>query len=273
MLRIKDWNKYFENNRTREMVDMRWVPVPNRHDGDGYTDLMSRNNPLEIYGAWHLILQIASKCRPRGTLLREGGKAHNCESIARQTRAPEAGIRKAVVVLLSVGWLEEIDDPAPSCGEPAPNRLWNGMEWNGIEETEKKEPNGVAAQLSALPFFDSDFISAWELWEKHRFEKKHKLTPTTIKAQLQKCGEWGKVRSIAAINHSIEKGWLGLFEPDGDSRGHSKSTENPARVRQAAPGEYSEESKQRQRELFDAQRGQETDVQPGPDTPRDAGHI
>jgi hypothetical protein len=35
--RIRNWSELYENNRTRQLVDMQWVPIPNKHDG---------NNPL-----------------------------------------------------------------------------------------------------------------------------------------------------------------------------------------------------------------------------------
>ena len=39
--RIRDWQRHFENNRTRELKVMAWVPVPNKMDGDGYTELVT----------------------------------------------------------------------------------------------------------------------------------------------------------------------------------------------------------------------------------------
>lgn len=135
--RIKDWAKHFENNRTRELVKMAWVPVPNKHDGDGYTDLMSRENAMELYGAWHLILQVASKCDPRGTLSREGAVPHNAASIARVTRGNVRVIEKMLKVGCEIGWIEALDvitkevtdSPAPSCDVTAPSCIeGKGME-------------------------------------------------------------------------------------------------------------------------------------------------
>ncbi len=34
---IRNWSENFENNRTRDLKEMKWIPVPNKHDGDGYT--------------------------------------------------------------------------------------------------------------------------------------------------------------------------------------------------------------------------------------------
>ena len=62
-MRVKNWTDIYENNRTRELVDMKWVPVPNRHDGDGYNEIMDHPDGLAHFAAWILILQVASKCK------------------------------------------------------------------------------------------------------------------------------------------------------------------------------------------------------------------
>lgn len=136
--RIKDWDRHFENNRTRELKRMDWVPVPNKHDGDGFTELLDHKNGMAHYGAWHLILQVASKCDPRGTLLRDGaagGKIpHTAESIARITRGVATTIKDAIDRLVSIGWVESCDDPALDRHNPAPSCGSMTMEWKGMEE-------------------------------------------------------------------------------------------------------------------------------------------
>jgi hypothetical protein len=178
--RIRDWATHFENNRTRELKKMDWVPVPNRHDGDGFTELLDHKNGMAHYGAWHLILQVASKCDPRGTLLRDGaggGKIpHSAESLSRITHGKVTVFEEAITRLLSIGWLESYDNPAPSCGNPAPccgevTTERNGTEGNGKErkgrerkgnesyggtETEEEE---VAAtdSVSSKNFLERDY--------------------------------------------------------------------------------------------------------------------
>lgn len=58
------------------------------------------------------------------------------------------------------------------------------------------------------------FLKAWADWIKHRKEKRKPLTPTSTERQLQSLASMGLERAITAINHSIEKGWVGIFEPD-----------------------------------------------------------
>lgn len=138
--RIAGWNDIFENHRTRELRCLEWVPVPNKQDGDGFTDLMSRDNGPAIYGAWILMLQLASKCDPRGTLQRGSGELprrnaagrrpaprddagiretpkqvpqtpHTAESISRITRCPISVVQEAIEVCTEIGWLECITIP------------------------------------------------------------------------------------------------------------------------------------------------------------------
>ena len=145
--RIKDWNIHFENNRTRELKYMDWIPIPNRHDGDGYTTLVDRENGASLLGAWLAILQVASRCDVRGTLLRDAATPHDATSISRITRIPKNVIEAALEVLVEeCKWVEIIGEtenpapiphnPAPSCGEVTTER--NGTERNGIDREKNK---------------------------------------------------------------------------------------------------------------------------------------
>lgn len=73
------------------------------------------------------------------------------------------------------------------------------------EENQRREPEG------ALPFGSPAFLTAWESWQKYRRERKQALTPSTIKAQLEKLASLSESEAIAVIQTSIEKGWQGLF--------------------------------------------------------------
>ena len=107
--RVRDWDRYFENNRTREYKQLAWLPVPNKHDGDGYTELLDHPNGTAHYGAWMLIAQVASKCEMRGTLLRDGGRPYDAATLARKTRGSRQVIEEALPRLVAIGWLEIID--------------------------------------------------------------------------------------------------------------------------------------------------------------------
>lgn len=66
-----------------------------------------------------------------------------------------------------------------------------------------------------------EFTAAYASWVEYRKQKKSKLTPITVERQFAKLAKMGPARAIAALNHSIEQGWTGIFEPDekrGDPR-------------------------------------------------------
>jgi len=111
ILRVKDWADHFENNRTRDLKTLNWVPVPNKHDGDGYTVLVDHKNGAAHLGAWMVILQVASKCDVRGTLMRTNGKPHNAMTLSRITGITESVLDEAIKRLTDdeIGWLEVVD--------------------------------------------------------------------------------------------------------------------------------------------------------------------
>ena len=73
-----------------------------------------------------------------------------------------------------------------------------------------------------LPFASVEFKATWSDFEQHRNELKKKLTPTARKQIFADFAEWGEARAIAAIRHTIGKGWQGIREPDANQRGPHK---------------------------------------------------
>jgi len=149
---IKDWDDIYENNRTRTMKRMQWVPIPNRHDGDGFTTLVSHENGAAHLGVWLVVLQLASRSKLRGALLRDEKRVHDEASMSRITRLPTELIAETLTRLSSedIGWIEKLDIPddtedlieaitllTPSCNAIDEER--NRIEGNG------KEGKGIAA--------------------------------------------------------------------------------------------------------------------------------
>lgn len=68
LFKIRNWEFYYETHETRKLKNLRWIPMPNKHDGLTFKKIVARKDRCEIFTAWILILQIASKCPVRGQL-------------------------------------------------------------------------------------------------------------------------------------------------------------------------------------------------------------
>jgi len=165
---IRDWDKHFENNRTRELKRMAWVPMPNRMDGDGYTELLDHPHGAAHFGAWCALVEVASRCDPRGTLLRdcsqEGAKPHTPASLARITRIPVEIWKEVLPRLVNIGWITTSEIPQEGAvlesQEGAYRTERNGTEKNGKENGACTEPeNGpvsVPSILKGLELYETD---------------------------------------------------------------------------------------------------------------------
>ena len=73
------------------------------------------------------------------------------------------------------------------------------------------------------------FRMAWTDWVQHRREKRKPLTPLAVKKQLGELAEWGEARAVAAIEHTIKRGWEGIREDDryvaGNGNSHARRGE------------------------------------------------
>ena len=106
LLRVRDWDSRHENNRSRELDRTLWVPMPNDLSEDTYVELVSHEDGAAHLGVWHAVLMVASRSRPRGTLLRDDRREHNAESLAVLTRLPKHVVETAIGRLLKIGLLE-----------------------------------------------------------------------------------------------------------------------------------------------------------------------
>ena len=102
---VTDWGELYENHETRKRKSLFWVLVPNSHDSLGFVEIMERPDGLEVFGAWNLILQVASKCPVRGLLANAKGRPYTAREIAKKTRANADQIENALKVLVEIGWI------------------------------------------------------------------------------------------------------------------------------------------------------------------------
>lgn len=115
LYRIKNWSEIYENNRTRDIKTMSWLPIPIKLNGDGFTLTMEQDNGLQLFGAFIILLEIAANCNPRGTLIRSDGTPHDCRSLVRLSRMKVRDCEKCLEFYSTVcKWLkiEEIQNPA-----------------------------------------------------------------------------------------------------------------------------------------------------------------
>lgn len=104
LIRIVDWDKLYESASTKIIKNMKFVPVPNKMDGSGYTELLDHPDGACHFAAWIAMLQIASRCKVRGVLCKEDAN-HDAKSLSRISRIPEAVFVDAIKRLLVIGWI------------------------------------------------------------------------------------------------------------------------------------------------------------------------
>jgi len=97
----------------------------------------------------------------------------------------------------------------PGCQLPAKP----GQEETLLKETPSKKPKKREPEVTeTLPFDSPEFAVAWREWQQHRKELGKSIKPTSATKQLKQLADMGESRAVAAINHSITRGWTGIFE-------------------------------------------------------------
>lgn len=127
--RIRDWDKHFEIGQSRAELKknpqsrMRWVAIPNKHDGKSYRRLMRHPQAPALFAAWVLIVQVASKCEVRGTLTSDEIPI-TAQDLEDKTDLPAEYFELAFQEITSdrIGWMEvcgyadiesKNEDPSP----------------------------------------------------------------------------------------------------------------------------------------------------------------
>jgi len=157
--RVTEWKDSFENNRTRELKKVNWVPIPNKQDGDGYTVLVEHKNGAAHLGAWLSIVQIASKCDPRGTLVRDNGKPHDAATLARMSRLPVKIYEEVLPRLIDdeIGWLEIIDSEGLAVDI---DTMSQDVAGSSQDVAQKERKNGMNE-------YSKSFLDFWEYYPRN----------------------------------------------------------------------------------------------------------
>lgn len=151
-LRIRSWDKHYENNRSRELKRPEWLPLPNKFDGTGFMELLDHPAGMSHYGAWCLLLAAASRMPTRGLLVTDSGKAMTTKDIARMTRGSAKGFDEALPRLLAIGWVEEVEvngdvSNVESVGNADPAA--SGEDAEGQDDAEESQPSAGIPQQCA----------------------------------------------------------------------------------------------------------------------------
>lgn len=73
--RIRNWVNHFEVAQSRRRPEQKnnWVAFPNKHDGATFRRITREPEAERLFCAWCLIVEVASKCNPRGELRNSDG--------------------------------------------------------------------------------------------------------------------------------------------------------------------------------------------------------
>ena len=107
--RIKNWDEHFEVAQGRVCSTLKWVAIPNKHDGKGYRRLMRHPRAADLFAAWVLIVQVASKQQKRGLLVDLDGPL-TAEDLQDCTGLRQELFELAFEELTKprIGWLEKV---------------------------------------------------------------------------------------------------------------------------------------------------------------------
>lgn len=140
VLRIRNWDKHYENNRTRELRTMLRVCISNDITNLGFLQIMNEPDGLEILGIWTFLLQVASRCTPRGTLWARNSYPHTAESLALLARKDIHRLSTGIQYLINLGWIENYDQSAEKRPDGAEKRpLYCSSTVLEKKEMQKKE--------------------------------------------------------------------------------------------------------------------------------------
>jgi hypothetical protein len=169
LYRIRNWEQVYENSESRKRDTLRWVATPNEHQGAGWGRMVAHKRKIELFCAWNLIIQVASKCRERG-ILRHGVRIYTDEDLAFKTGFPISIFTLALSFFSdkNIGWLEKVEIFAENeDGAELSRTMPDIAEGSGKTVTEldrigsdriEKNKDIRKHAFSDSPFFDFEFL-------------------------------------------------------------------------------------------------------------------
>lgn len=220
--RVHEWERVFENAGSRKVGSLSWVKVPNRHDSAGYRRLIAMKAGVSLYGAWVLIVQVASKMPRRGVLANENGPL-DADDLAARTGAPAKVFDRAFSVLTDpkIGWLEAVATNAVGqAGSTLPDRpdALSPEQSRGEERRKEKRRDGSFAkrgfQGGADDLHDADLVNAERLNERYELRvnagligrgEADRLDYFSLAAKANRVGTKNKAGMFAEAERNFER--------------------------------------------------------------------
>lgn len=144
----------------------------------------------------------------------KGGLAKRGEAIAigvaSEVQAePESATTLACTLATTLAYTSEVPSTKPSLAKPDQAKPNTPLPPRGKEAGFNPSEVVLPTEINS-----PEMQAAWLLWCKHRAEIKKPLKPTMVEQQLNQFVQWGQNRSIAAIRHTVARGWQGIQEPE-----------------------------------------------------------
>lgn len=112
LYQVIDWDRCFETHRTREKDSQSHCLVPNKQNGEGYTQLLTMENGESLYGAFHALILFLSKQPARnrdGYLTEDGtkdGKRITPAELASMIKFSEITVKSMLDTITGeIGWI------------------------------------------------------------------------------------------------------------------------------------------------------------------------
>ena len=169
---VKDWDRNFENDRSRSRRNCSFVCVPNKQHGMGFNRIVSEPDGAAIYGIWQMIIGACSQQIIRnGWLTDDGeqtGSPWGADDLAVKFHRPESEIQRALDFLSSpkVGWIIchksnnqnelPLTNRVVTVNSPSLHLEEKRREEKGIEEEEKRNEKVFSAESRVVIHFLND---------------------------------------------------------------------------------------------------------------------
>lgn len=161
---VANWDKHFENERSRSRKHCSFVCVPNKQHGMGFSRIMAEKDGSAIYGVWHLVLGACSQQENRnGWLTSDGeptGIPWGVEDLSLKFRRPQSEISRALDLLSSpkVGWIvihNSLTDSDKLQNPPSTPRLPPAHPPSAPLEEKRREEKRMEGKTASRPVHPS----------------------------------------------------------------------------------------------------------------------